>query len=52
MTYRPVGFGSHHWGVTNGDGGHWFVTVDEDPTTAVPCSTWSSLSTARHRATR
>jgi hypothetical protein len=29
MTYRPVGWGSHHWGFTDGGGGRWFVTVDE-----------------------
>lgn len=28
MTYRPVGWGSHHWEVTGGDR-RWFVTVDE-----------------------
>lgn len=27
LTYRPVGFGSHHWTV----GTDWFATVDEDP---------------------
>jgi aminoglycoside phosphotransferase (APT) family kinase protein len=27
VTYRPVGFGSHHWQV----GTEWFATVDEDP---------------------
>lgn len=29
VDYRPVGFGSHHWEVTTGDGGRWFLTVDE-----------------------
>ncbi len=29
MVYRPVGFGSHHWEVTDADGARWFVTVDE-----------------------
>jgi spectinomycin phosphotransferase len=29
LTYRPVGFGSHHWLAEAGDGGRWFVTVDE-----------------------
>lgn len=29
MTYRPVGWGSHHWDVTGTDGTRWFVTVDE-----------------------
>jgi len=28
MTYRPVGWGSHHWEVSDG-GSRWFVTVDE-----------------------
>jgi len=27
--YRPVGFGSHHWSVTDPAGGGWFVTVDD-----------------------
>src|SRR6516165_8501595 len=29
MSYRPVGWGSHHWEVAIGGGGRWFVTVDE-----------------------
>jgi spectinomycin phosphotransferase/16S rRNA (guanine(1405)-N(7))-methyltransferase len=29
MTYRPVGWGSHHWEVTDTAGTRWFVTVDE-----------------------
>jgi hypothetical protein len=29
MTYRPVGFGSHHWEISDRDGVRWFVTVDE-----------------------
>lgn len=35
--YRPVGFGSHHWAVTDAEGTRWFATVDE-------------LETKRHRA--
>lgn len=35
--YRPVGFGSHHWAVTDAEGTSWFATVDE-------------LETKRHRA--
>lgn len=27
--YRPVGFGSHHWLVTETGGRRWFVTVDD-----------------------
>jgi spectinomycin phosphotransferase len=27
-TYRPVGFGSHHWSVTDDAGRRWFVTAD------------------------
>jgi len=26
--YRPVGFGSHHWAVTDDAGRRWFVTAD------------------------
>jgi len=29
MSYRPLGFGSHHWEVTDARGAHWFLTVDE-----------------------
>lgn len=29
LTYRPVGFGSHHWEVTTADGPRWFLTADE-----------------------
>ena len=29
MTYRPVGFGSHHWEVLDAAGTRWFVTADE-----------------------
>jgi spectinomycin phosphotransferase/16S rRNA (guanine(1405)-N(7))-methyltransferase len=29
LTYRPVGFGSHHWEVTTVQGGRWFATLDE-----------------------
>lgn len=28
-TYRPVGFGSHHWEVADDGAARWFVTVDE-----------------------
>jgi hypothetical protein len=29
LEYRPVGWGSHHWDVTDAAGARWFVTVDE-----------------------
>ncbi|MEU4566089.1 phosphotransferase [Micromonospora sp. NPDC023956] len=29
ITYRPVGFGSHHWEVGTVQGDRWFATVDE-----------------------
>jgi aminoglycoside phosphotransferase (APT) family kinase protein len=29
LEYRPVGFGSHHWALTDTSGAHWFVTVDD-----------------------
>ncbi|BCL14893.1 phosphotransferase [Micromonospora sagamiensis] len=29
VTYRPVGFGSHHWEVRTVHGDRWFATVDE-----------------------
>ncbi len=29
LTYRPVGFGSHHWELTDDRGTRWFVTADD-----------------------
>jgi spectinomycin phosphotransferase len=29
LQYRPVGFGSHHWTLTDPAGRGWFVTVDD-----------------------
>ncbi|HET6529028.1 MAG TPA: phosphotransferase [Actinoplanes sp.] len=29
MTYRPLGFGSHHWSVVDRAGHAWFATVDD-----------------------
>jgi hypothetical protein len=29
VSYRPVGFGSHHWEVTGARGSRWFLTADE-----------------------
>jgi spectinomycin phosphotransferase len=29
MEYRPVGWGSHHWEVTDAAGARWFVTADD-----------------------
>jgi hypothetical protein len=29
LSYRAVGWGSHHWDVAGGNGVRWFVTVDE-----------------------
>jgi aminoglycoside phosphotransferase (APT) family kinase protein len=29
LVYRPVGFGSHHWELTDTAGYRWFVNVDE-----------------------
>jgi aminoglycoside phosphotransferase (APT) family kinase protein len=29
MTYRPLGFGSHHWQIVDTGGARWFGTVDE-----------------------
>ena len=29
MSYRPLGFGSHHWEVGDTRGARWFLTVDE-----------------------
>ncbi len=29
ISYNAVGFGSHHWDVTDATGARWFITVDE-----------------------
>jgi Phosphotransferase enzyme family len=29
LSYRPVGWGSHHWDLTDTAGTRWFVTVDD-----------------------
>ncbi|MFI6759838.1 phosphotransferase family protein [Micromonospora sp. NPDC050417] len=29
LTYRPVGWGSHHWEVVDTGGGRWFLSLDE-----------------------
>lgn len=29
VEHAPVGFGSHHWWVTTGDGRRWFATADD-----------------------
>lgn len=29
LAYRPVGWGSHHWEITDTRGGRWFATADE-----------------------
>jgi len=29
LTYRQLGWGSHHWQVRDRDGGRWFATVDD-----------------------
>ena len=29
LAYRPVGWGSHHWEVSDAAGGRWFVTADQ-----------------------
>jgi hypothetical protein len=56
MAYRPVGFGSHHWEVSDADGTRWFVTVDDletkrhsrrEPSTAAFGRLRASLAAAR-----
>jgi spectinomycin phosphotransferase/16S rRNA (guanine(1405)-N(7))-methyltransferase len=56
LTYRPVGFGSHHWDAREPDGSTWFVTVDDlvakergsdASTDAVYARLLAALSTAR-----
>jgi spectinomycin phosphotransferase/16S rRNA (guanine(1405)-N(7))-methyltransferase len=43
LTYRPIGFGSHHWELVDTAGSRWFVTVDEP---ADPDKLRASLSVA------
>jgi hypothetical protein len=60
MTYRPVGWGSHHWEVAGSGGDRWFVTVDEletkrfsasesldDGFARLRASLWSAVELAR-----
>ncbi len=56
MTYRPVGFGSHHWAVVDAAGTRWFVTADDletkrhwlgEPLTAAFGRLRASLAAAR-----
>ena len=32
IAYAPVGFGAHHWSVTDSDGARWFVTLHDHGT--------------------
>jgi Phosphotransferase enzyme family len=54
--YRPVGWGSHHWDVSDASGSRWFVTADElanktlsenEPLTAAYGRLRASLAAAR-----
>ncbi|MCA2217560.1 aminoglycoside phosphotransferase family protein [Wangella sp. NEAU-J3] len=52
MAYRPVGFGSHHWVVTDHAGTGWFATVDDLTKGAGPAEPayrdlWRALDAAR-----
>src|SRR5688572_13349348 len=56
MTYRPVGFGSHHWETVDAGGARWWATVDDltakptspgEPLTAAFDRLHASLATAR-----
>jgi hypothetical protein len=50
MSYRPVGFGSHHWEVTDTGDGRWFVTVDELETKRQLATESLSIAFGRLRA--
>jgi spectinomycin phosphotransferase/16S rRNA (guanine(1405)-N(7))-methyltransferase len=50
MTYRPVGWGSHHWEIADRGGNRWFVTVDELETKRVSASESLDDGFARLRA--
>ena len=47
LTYRPLGFGSHHWEVVDASGTRWFVTVDDLETRR--CTAAEPLAAAFHR---
>nr|MDT0661803.1 phosphotransferase [Micromonospora sp. DSM 115978] len=56
VTYRPVGFGSHHWEVVDDTGARRFLTVDDlahrrhrddEPSDEAYHRLWASLATAR-----
>jgi hypothetical protein len=50
MGYLAVGWGSHHWKVSDGDGAAWFVTVDELENKLVSASESLDAGFARLRA--
>lgn len=43
--YAPVGYGSHHWIVTDGGGARWFTSVDTLPATG-PAQAFDRLAAA------
>jgi aminoglycoside phosphotransferase (APT) family kinase protein len=56
MEYLPVGFGSHHWQVTDDHGDRWFLTIDDlasrknrgnEPLDSVHARLSAALTTAR-----
>lgn len=49
-TYRAVGFGSHHWEVTDAAGARWFVTADELHNKRIGASESLDTAFARLRA--
>jgi spectinomycin phosphotransferase/16S rRNA (guanine(1405)-N(7))-methyltransferase len=50
LTYRPLGWGSHHWEVRDRDGDRWFTTVDELGNKRLSVSEPLSLAFDRLRA--
>jgi hypothetical protein len=47
VEHAPVGFGSHHWWVTTGDGCRWFATADDLRTRRLTADEPLSESTVR-----
>jgi spectinomycin phosphotransferase len=50
LTYRPVGFGSHHWELVDGSDDRWFVTVDDVAAAQGAAESWADARAGLHAA--
>ncbi|HEU5421859.1 MAG TPA: phosphotransferase [Streptosporangiaceae bacterium] len=50
LAYRPVGWGSHHWELTDDSGTRWFVTVDDLSTRLLRAGDTVQAASGRLRA--